>query len=259
MALLVSPTQEETLTVLKGYLDSIVGPAPVLQAQGNRVPEVAADAFVLMTPGNRVRLSTNRDSFLDCAFTASISNDQLTVTAVAIGVIVTPAQIFSPSFDLGTPVTILSQLSGDPGGVGVYQLSAAPDVDAHSDVGEFVIGESPVEGTKFASGQEGALQPTKFRVQLDVHGEASADLSQIISTMLWDEQAFDFFKAANPNVLPLYCDDPRQLPFNNDQSQVENRWVVDVYLQVNATVRAPQQFADQVAVGLINVDATYPP
>jgi hypothetical protein len=258
MALIVSPTQEETLTVLKGYLDQIVGPqVNVLQAQGNRIPEVMADNFVLMTPRNRERLSTNRNHFLDCAFAGSILNDVLTVTAVAIGTIIPPAQIFSPSFT--APVTILSQLTGTPGGIGTYQLTDAPDIAASSQVGVFVIGQSPVEGTKFACGQQGALQPTKFSVQLDVHGEDSADLAQIISTMLWDEQAYSYFLSANPNVLPLYATDPRQLPFNNDQTQVENRWVFEALLQVNATVTAPQQFADQVAVGLINVDATYPP
>lgn len=255
MALIVSPTEDDAFTVLRGYLSSIVG-VEVAQAQDNRVPEPAGDNYVLMTPRGRRRLSTNRDEFLDCAFVGTINNDVLSVSAIFIGQIIPPAQLFSPSFSQA--VTILSQLTGTPGGIGTYQLSAAP-VIATSDIGEFVIGGSPIEGTKFASGQQAALQPTEVSVQLDVHGPGSADLAQIISTMLWDDQAYSYFTAANPNIAPLYCTDPKQLPFTNDQTQVENRWVFEALIQVNATVIAPQQFADQVVVGLINVDATYPP
>lgn len=260
MSFIVSPTQDDTLTVLKALLGTIVlDDTEIFQSQENRVPEPVVDNYIMMTPRGRHRLSTNRDSFLDCAFAASILNNQLTVTAIPIGKIVPPAQIFSPSFDLNVPVFIQSQISGMPGGIGVYQLSVAPDVAPSSNIGQFVIGQSPIEGTKFASGAAAMLQPTDFVVQLDIHGPLSADNAQTIATVLWDEIAWSFFQSRNPNIAPLYCDDPQQLPFWNDQQQIENRWVISVHIQVNATVTAPQQFADRVKVGLINVDAEYPP
>lgn len=260
--LLVSPTQDDVLTVLRALLlDILPAGVEVIQAQDNKVSEPAGDDFVLMTPRSRHRLSTNVDGYMDCAFAASIASNVMTVTAVAIGKIVPPAQIFSPSFPLDQKFYILNQISGSPpGGPGTYAVTpGTPDVAPSTQVGVFIIGQSPIEGTKFASGVDAMLQPTDFLVQLDVHGPNSGDNSQIISTMLWDEQAFDFFEAADKNCEPLYCDDPRQMPFANDQQQVENRWVIEAHIQVNAVVTAPQQFADQVTIGLINVDVVYPP
>jgi hypothetical protein len=48
------------------------------------------------------------------------------------------------------------------------------------------------------------------------------------------------------------------MPFSTGEQQVDIRWIVDLELQVNQTVVVPQQFADTVEVGLINVEATYP-
>ena len=45
----------------------------------------------------------------------------------------------------------------------------------------------------------------------------------------------------------------------NDQQQYEWRWVVEAMLQANQVVSVPQQFADQVTVEIISVDASYPP
>jgi hypothetical protein len=57
----------------------------------------------------------------------------------------------------------------------------------------------------------------------------------------------------------LYAEDPKQVPFVNDSNQYEYRWVVEACLQVNATVEdIPQEFFEQIVVGLINVDTKYP-
>ncbi|MGN6774994.1 phage neck terminator protein, partial [Rhizobium sp.] len=57
---------------------------------------------------------------------------------------------------------------------------------------------------------------------------------------------------------PLFASDPRQLPYVNENQQTENRWVIDVHMQANPTIRAPQEFADQLDITLIDVDAAYP-
>lgn len=261
MGLLVSPTQEDIFTVLRAFLlDILPDGIEVVQGQDNRVAEPLPTDFVTMVPTFRRRLSTNVDKFVDCAFSASILNNVMTVAAVAIGSIVPPAQIFSPSFPLNQKFYILAQLSGTPGGAGTYSVTpGTPDVASPSDVGDFVVGQSPIEGTKFASGVGAYLQPTELTVQLDVHGPASADNAQIISTMFRDEFAYDFFVRLNGNVTPFYADDPRQMAFTNEEQQIEDRWVIEAKMQINATVSAPQQFAERVDLGLIEVDATYPP
>jgi hypothetical protein len=60
-------------------------------------------------------------------------------------------------------------------------------------------------------------------------------------------------------VAPLHADDPRQMPFINDQSQYEWRWIIEACLQANQVVISPQQFADALEIGLIEVDSHYPP
>jgi hypothetical protein len=96
-------------------------------------------------------------------------------------------------------------------------------------------------------------------VQIDVHGPNSGDNATRISTLLRDEYGTSAFAAVSASVSPLYADDPKQIPFIDDQNQFEDRWVVLANLQVNSAILLPQQYMDAAVVGLINVDAAYPP
>lgn len=110
-------------------------------------------------------------------------------------------------------------------------------------------------------------QATQFDVQLDVHGPASGDSVQIISTLWRDEYTTDFFDAGTIDVQALYASAPRQVPFINAEDQYENRWTIDLSMQINQVVTVPQDFADTVVVevnpgtntGIVSVDAVYPP
>ncbi len=105
-----------------------------------------------------------------------------------------------------------------------------------------------------------ALQPTRVVVQLDVHGPNSGDNAQVIATMLRDPYAFDAFAASGFDVVPLYADDPRQIPFIDAEKQYEDRWIVDAHLQANEVVTgAPVQFYASAVVNLVEVEATYAP
>lgn len=88
-------------------------------------------------------------------------------------------------------------------------------------------------------------QATQVDYQLDVHGDASGQNAQVIATLFRSPYAVE---ALGPNVAPLWCDDPMQVPFQNDQQQVDTRYVVTVHMQVNPTVSTPGQFADRLAV-----------
>ena len=103
------------------------------------------------------------------------------------------------------------------------------------------------------------MQPTQMTVQLDVHGPSSGDNAQIISTLLRDGYACEAMGSWGFDIQPLYAGDPHQVPFINGESQLEERWVVDAVLQVNPVVAPVQDFADAVTIGLIDVDAVYPP
>jgi hypothetical protein len=57
-------TQSDIQTVTRGFLLSILDqPIEVIAAQANRVPEPLTSDFVVMTPLNRVRQSTNTDTW----------------------------------------------------------------------------------------------------------------------------------------------------------------------------------------------------
>lgn len=102
-------------------------------------------------------------------------------------------------------------------------------------------------------------QKTQFDYQLDIHGELGADAVQIVTTMVRDEWAVDFFDANSPGVSPLYASDPRQLPFSgNGEQQYENRWIVEVSLQVDPKVIFPQQYADTLTVIPKSVEVEFP-
>jgi hypothetical protein len=104
-------------------------------------------------------------------------------------------------------------------------------------------------------GTRDSLAPTQVTIQLDVHGPASADNAQMISTLFRDEYATIEFARLPYDVQPLYADDPRQIPFESGEQQTEERWSVDVVLQANPVTGTAQDFADVVTVTTIEADA----
>jgi hypothetical protein len=116
-----------------------------------------------------------------------------------------------------------------------------------------------VDGFPSAPGVKSALAPTRFDVQIDVHGPASADNVQIISTLWRDEYTTAYFDASPINAQALYASDPRQIAFDNAESQYEDRWSIDLSMQVNQVVQLDQQFAGTLVTGIINVDVVFPP
>ncbi|ASW06304.1 phage neck terminator protein [Rhizobium sp. 11515TR] len=239
-SMLPSVTQSNILTALRSFLLGILpNGVEVIQAQDNRVPEPSAPDFVTMTPIMQTRLETNADSYQDVSFTALIAGNTMTVSAVAFGSLAVGQTVFGVNVADGTKIIALG--SG-VGGIGTYTISPAQTIATE----------------KMASGSKIFLQPTKIVVQLDVHGPSSADNSQTISTLFRDDFAVQAFKASGFDVTPLYVTDPRQLPFTNENQQIENRWVIDAHMQANPTIRAPQEFADQLDITLIEVEAAYP-
>lgn len=242
----VSPNKSNILQTLRAFLIGIL-PAgvSVVQAAQNRTAEPQAD-FIVMTSIRHPRLATNIDNWADVLFTGSIAGNVLTVSGVNFGTLIPPTTLFG--LNLTTGVIIQSQLSGTPGGVGTYQLSQAQSIPSQA----------------FAAGQIQAVQKTEIIVQLDVHGPNAEDNASIISTLIRDNYAveqFDAITQANDfgTIEPLYAEDPKYLPFINEQQQYEYRWVVEVHLQADQVVSFPQQFASALAIELIEVDATYPP
>jgi hypothetical protein len=102
--------------------------------------------------------------------------------------------------------------------------------------------------------------PQIVTVQLDVHGEHSGDNTHLIVTLFRSEWGCNQFAASGFDVTPLHTGEPpHQIPYNNGEQQIENRWVIDCVMQVNPLVTVPQDFCASLGIKLIEVDVVYPP
>ena len=247
---LISITETNVFTALKAVLQTFglqtatgasLPAAQIIQGQVNRVPEPQATDFIVMWPLMRNRLATNIDDWLDNSFVASITSNVLDVTHIDKGSVIVGLPVYGSGIASGCRIT--SQLTGTPAGIGTYSVTTTPDV-----VSETMYG-----------GEYDATQYTEMVIQCDVHGPTSGDNAQRISTLMRDMYGVAAFQTVMDGITPMYVDDPRQLPFTNAEQQWENRWTIDLHLQVNIELTLSQQFADTLTVGVISVEATYPP
>lgn len=239
MSATLSLTEEQTLVALRSYLLTVLPTGiEVVDGLDNRVPEPTGPDFLTLTPMLRGRLSTNVDTYQDCAFTASVSGTTLTVTEMSLGTIVVGATLFGTGITSGT--TITAEGTGT-GGIGTYAVNQSQTIASEI----------------MASGSKSMLQATQVTVQIDVHGPNSGDNAQIITTTFRDEYAVDAFASSGFDVAPLYADDGHQMPFLNGEQQIEERWVISAVMQCNPIVSVPQQFASDLNADLVDITAQY--
>lgn len=239
MSYSISSTESQALTALGNVLVlALPSSVQVIQGQDNRVSEPAVPNFVVMQPIIRTRLSTNVDCYEDCAFIGSVLANVLTVTESPTIVMLGKIQpnlkptLFGQGVMAGTKIT--AQTGGAPGGAGTYTVSVPQTLSSRP----------------LAAGVLGMKQPTQLVVQCDVHGPASADNVQVISTIMRSAYGSDLFKDQNLGVALLYASDPRQSPFWNAESQIEKLWSIDINLQVSPVVSVPMQFFDAIQITL---------
>lgn len=103
------------------------------------------------------------------------------------------------------------------------------------------------------------LAPAQMMIQCDIFGANAFDLASTLEVAWRSPYGCAALDALNPLIQPLYADEPRQLAFIDGNQQYEDRWSVDLNLQINQTISVSSQFADTLEVGLIEVDSTYPP
>jgi hypothetical protein len=100
---------------------------------------------------------------------------------------------------------------------------------------------------------------TQLSVQIDCYGVSAMDNANMLSMMLRSDYACQSFAASGLDMQPLYANDAHQLAFVSGEEQWIERWTFDAVLQINPVVSVPQDFADSLEVGLIDVDVVYPP
>ena len=236
-------TSDQTMTDLRTFLIFALpdlDPKDIVQGQINRVAPPLNDDYVVFTPTWRKRFSTNIDTFADVQFTANVAGNYMNVVAVKFGSIQLGSALLGAN--ITTTTIIKTQVSGTPGGVGVYTLS----------------NQLNVPNQTFAAGVRSLLAPGQVDVQVDFHGPQQEDHAQLVSTLFRSDIACDIFNKLGHGVSPLWADDPRQVPFINEQQQYEYRWILDAHLQVNAAVALSQEFAAALAINLVDVEVYYP-
>jgi len=233
----VSPSQSDVQTILRSFLAGVLPlGVEIFEGQDNLVPEPTGADFVVFTCIRRPRLATNKDNYIDVLFTGSIAGQTMTVSEVNFGVIKVGTQVF------GIGIAPNTFIASDEGG-GLYGVSVSQAI------GPLLL----------AAGVLNVMQETELRFQLDVHGPASADNVQIISTLFRDGYAVDAFAEFDLPVTPLYADTPRQIPFRNENDQIETRWIVELAIQADQTVmNIPLQFFSKVTLQLVLADTPTP-
>lgn len=239
MAALVSiPGETVCLEAVVQFMAAILAGVPAYKTQLNRVPEPSDPNFAMLTPTLRRRLSTNVDTYDDCQFAGSIAGTTMTVTSVAFGLVTIGRTVFGVGVSDNT--TIVSGPSG--GGPGSYQVSPTQTVAART----------------LAAGIENIKQPIELSMQVDFYGTAASDNAQTFSTIFRDEYGVSIFDALPGGVSPLFTDEPQNAVFLSEAQQYQDRWTLKAMMQVDSVVSVPKQFADQITIDRIPVDAFYP-
>ena len=231
--------------MLRSFLLSILPEGtPVVKGQVNRVAEVKQPDYVVYWPLHQPRLSTNITEFFDNIITASIAGLVLTVSAIAqdeypLG---TGIPLYDATGQVLAGTAIVEQTSGPPGGIGTYTINKTQTV---------------ASTTMYASFRDDWV-PTEYVVQCDVHGPQSANNVKIIEGLFRSEYATSNFTDSGFDMQPLYADTPRQMPWYSDDQQFNDRWSIDVHMQINPRIETPQDFFAALDLGIINVDVVYP-
>jgi hypothetical protein len=92
-----------------------------------------------------------------------------------------------------------------------------------------------------------------------VHGPNSLNNVNTIDALFRSEYGVDFFAATGFWIAPLWIDTAGQMPFENAESEVEYRWVMEAHLNVVPIVTTPQQFAQEVQVDTVEAGVVYVP
>ncbi len=233
----IVPTQSNAQTALGSFLASILpSDVAIVTAQQNRIAEPQVPSFVVMTPIRFVRLRTNIKSYADVQFTGIISGTLLTVESVNFGVVGIGQLLFGSGVAFGTTITALGPIAD--------QFLVKPSQSVVSQI--------------MAAGMTSWEQGAELTVQLDFHRadtSIAGDLAQTVSTMFRTDYAVDQFATSGFDITPLYADDPRMVPFINENQQWEWRWVLEAKMQVNDIVALPLQFATSLVADVISVEA----
>ncbi len=108
-----------------------------------------------------------------------------------------------------------------------------------------------------ATGTLSITQATQWSARVDSYGARAHDMALALSIVLCSAVGCEFLGTLG-RAQPLSASAMTHLPISSAEGPFFERWSFDAFLQFNPFITVPQQFADQLHVGLIEVDTTYP-
>lgn len=81
-------------------------------------------------------------------------------------------------------------------------------------------------------------------MQLDFYGEQSGETARIFVNLWRDYHATERLTKCQP----LFCEQPKYLPWSNEYGEFEQRWLVTAYLSYNPAVTHAQDFVTHAEI-----------
>ena len=93
------------------------------------------------------------------------------------------------------------------------------------------------------------MQTQEVQMQVDFYGQQSGEMSRTFANLWRDFYACDRLSVCQP----LYTNDPQYLPFTNESSDFEERWMVSAYLNYNPVVTHEQSRVSAIDISINNL------
>ena len=101
-----------------------------------------------------------------------------------------------------------------------------------------------------------SMKPTRLDIQIDFYGPNAQSWALMTEILFRDDYAFE---ALEPDVAPLYADDPIMVPLVDGEDQYLNRWTVTAAVQFNPITVTAQSFSTTLNTKVILVDEEFHP
>ena len=89
-----------------------------------------------------------------------------------------------------------------------------------------------------------ALQSLEVQMQIDFYGENAGKMSRTFCQLWRDSYSCERLEKCQP----LFCVEPKYLPFQNEKSEYEERYMATVHLQYNPVISYDQEFTSESTI-----------
>ncbi|WP_392430519.1 LIC_12616 family protein [Edwardsiella piscicida] len=96
----------------------------------------------------------------------------------------------------------------------------------------------------------GWTEVRRVDIQVDIYGDGAGDRAVTLETVFSSGYAYDKIKAIDERVAPLYSTAAIQAPMIDAEQQWQERWTLDVSLQVHMTASFPEPYFDKAEVSV---------